>query len=479
MDRKRVRRGESFGRLGVDRTISNSLKSPSRQKQRCVDSDSSASSETNIHEHDGAALNVRFAEATPMIYLCSHYDKDMTKDEVEQRKKELWYSRADFENFLKERIATIRLLKLVQGDASALRTHCPDLCLRGLEPYQSTTLNQEMQCQRQWHLRVVLSEQSLQKSSKADPERLRQAAEERSEWARMRAQQLGSLDEQEATGRAPAFLSENLTAAIRRRSLASAQLGMERLVLNQQPQFPQQQPRRASLPHIATTTTTATPIGLASRRVPVDLAILKEWNAKFLADIKSQLPNGSASANNTTSPTATVGNIQTLSDKTAESRRALQSGLFRRTSLPLPSNSALFGSNSVSRSTSLNTAVVGNPLGYGEQLINGMNASITNKKEELRVTATNPSFRFPVRRDSLVGLRRESFLASRTNGMSETYTMANNDISSSLSNRESAAATSAKTAPKADPPAPGLNALAEACFRFPVRRDSLSNVHWD
>lgn len=72
MDRKRVRRGESFGRVGVDRTISNSLKSPSRQKQK--------------------QQSVRFTEATPAVHFCSHYEDDMTPVQVEQRKHELWYT---------------------------------------------------------------------------------------------------------------------------------------------------------------------------------------------------------------------------------------------------------------------------------------------------------------------------------------------------------------------------------------------------
>ena len=72
MDRKRVRRGESFGRMGVDRTISNSLKSPSRQKQRQV--------------------FVHFTEDTPTVHLCSNFEEDMTPAEIEGRKRELWYT---------------------------------------------------------------------------------------------------------------------------------------------------------------------------------------------------------------------------------------------------------------------------------------------------------------------------------------------------------------------------------------------------
>ena len=85
-NKKRVRRGESFGRVGVDRTISNSLKSPTRQKQKqlCTgDID---------NDNDSTKHTVKFTEETPRTYLCSHYDEGMTPEQQEGRRKELWYS---------------------------------------------------------------------------------------------------------------------------------------------------------------------------------------------------------------------------------------------------------------------------------------------------------------------------------------------------------------------------------------------------
>jgi hypothetical protein len=351
--------------------------------------------------------------------------------------------RGDFEAFLKERVATIRLLQAVRGDALALRTHCPDLCLRGLEPFSCNTLNLEMQCQRQLHLRVVLNEQTLQKSAKCDPERIRLLAQERSEWARMRAQQLASLDEMEVSS------LENqiaLAAMTRRRSLASAQLGLEKLAIGQQPQ------RRATLSHTATT---FNQVGLASRRLPVDLAILKEWNAKFLADIRAKAQHRrSTTAAPTAIPNPGGSTITSLSDRTAESRRALQRGslVFQRSLLPDPIVT-----------NSLNTAPSsGGVQGCGEQLINAN--SLSNNKYSTGV-ADAPTFRFDLRRDSLslVGLRREALMASRPTSTES------GKIASAFCDETKTAATSSSELS-------GLSILSEACFRFPVRRDSLSNV---
>jgi hypothetical protein len=299
--------------------------------------------------------------------------------------------RHEFEAFLQERISTVRLLKAVNGDAMALRRHCPDLCLRGLEPFQCDSLNQEMQCQRQLHQNVVLAEQALQKTHKIpDPEAICRLAQARSEWARLRARQLANLDELEVK-----IMESSSSLDERRRSLSSAQIGMENLMLTQQQQ------RRASM---------STALGLSPatpRRVPVDLAILKEWNAKFLQDIRQK--------SGTSRRTSSLP-VLSLSEKTAESRRALQDSLGGLQSAP------------------------SSALECGEPPKDNPTA--------------DPSFRFPVRRDSLVGLRRESFLAKAPNSAMGTLAAA-------------AAAVSAG------------GAVTEACFRFPVRRDSLSNVHWN
>lgn len=380
--RKRVRRGESFGRMGVDRTISNSLKSPSRQKQK--------------------QRSVRFAEQTPFVYLCSNFDKDMTPEEMEQRKKELWYSRFDFEGFLQERISTVQLLKAVHGDAMLLRQHAPDLCLRGLEPYQCETLNQEMQCQRQLHQNVVLAEQSIQKAQnkKPDAEAICRLAQARSEWARERARYLASLDELEVK---MGYMSLD-DSELRRRSLVAAQLGLENLMLTQQR-------RRSSLSSLVSPPT--------SRRVPVDLAILKEWNAKFLKDIQQNVGSWS----NSKLPVA----VSSLSEKTAESRRALQH------SLQLFSNKYTSGEDA--------------------------------KKNPSNTSSNDPSFRFPLRRDSLVGLRRESLFAAKTAAPGPAQLPASAPTPSLATLAAAAAAVS-------------TSGTSEACFRFQVRRDSLSNIQW-
>lgn len=423
--KKRMRRGESFGRTGVDRTLSDSLKSPSRQKQK------------------QQQRLVRFAEETPSIRLCSHYDPNMSPVQVNQRKKELWYSRNDFEEFLRDRISSIRLLKVVEGDAAALRKHCPDLCLRGLEPYQCDTLNQELQCQRQLHLRDVLREQTLHKG-KPNPETIRELAQARSKYAQQRARQLGSMDELEVQRDGN---PKNLKTAVRRLSLASAQLGLENLMLGEiQQRHQQQQQRRASL---------TTGLGLPysrQRRMPVDMAILKEWNAMFLQDIRQK--NGTANLPTNTAP-------KSLSDKTAESRALLQ----QRDSLLL--QTALGGANATAPLTQgyggLLQKTSNNTLGY-DDLLRKTDATAN----ACTASSANNLFRFSQKRDSLslVGLRRESYLAA---GKQQQKQVAATTPTCSLGTL--AAAASAVSA--------GGPILGSDCFRFAVRRDSLSNLHWN
>lgn len=307
-------------------------------------------------------------------------------------------------------MATIRLLKMVQGNATALRENYPEVCLRGLEPFESNPLNQELQCQRERHQRVVLAEQSLQRREKQDlPDRIRQLAVERSEWAGERARSLASLDEMEVK-------LADAEPQVRRRSLASAQIGMQNLsILSEQRQ---QQRRRASLSLTDSNATRS-----LSRRAPVDLAILKEWNARFMDEMRKK---GSVAA--TSSPTATgvmagstggtdlPSSISLLSDKTAQSRMALRR---QSDSFMSPGAPALMATNTSS-------------LGYGERITS------TNCKD---ITAN--CFRFPVRRDSLVGFRRESLLANRAAALAGS------------------AGSSAGTGTSA----------ATGGFRFPVRRE--------
>lgn len=429
-NKKRVRRGDSFGRMGLDRSISNSLKSPNRQKQRCK----GANTNKNAKADDGTASqnknSVRFNPVTPLTYLCSHYDKGMTPEQQAERRTELWYSKCDFQGFLKDRVATIRLLKMVRGDANTLRDQCPDVCLRGLEPYQCTSLNQDLQSQRQWHQRVILAEQSLQRKQKREfPERIRRLAVERSEWAGTRARQLAALDEMEVQ-------LADAEPQMRRRSLATAQIGMENLMLSRQHQHQHQRRRASTMAHNTSSSNVPTAAG---RRVPVDMAILREWNAKFMADMRSK--NGGAAPTTTATSSypaasAAVGATDTRSLTNNMNAASLSSSLADKSA---QSRMALRRQSDSLLSPGVAASMAASTLGYGEHL--------SSSKDH----AAGPSFRFPLRTDSLVGLRRESLMASRAAALAGV-----------------AAATSSSASPSA----------ATGGFRFPVRRDSLSNVHW-
>jgi hypothetical protein len=72
---------------------------------------------------------------------------------------------------------------------------CKHYCLRGLEPYQSPSLNAEMHSHRCIHHQTVLKEQKRQRrASTCDPERIAQQVGHVSEWALRRAQKLAVQD---------------------------------------------------------------------------------------------------------------------------------------------------------------------------------------------------------------------------------------------------------------------------------------------
>lgn len=77
-----------------------------------------------------------------------------------------------------------------------LREH---YCLRGLEPYQSTSLNAEMHSHRCMHHKAILREQRRQeRSGVPDPCRMHASVSHMSAWALQRAQRLGALDTRDA-----------------------------------------------------------------------------------------------------------------------------------------------------------------------------------------------------------------------------------------------------------------------------------------
>jgi hypothetical protein len=75
---------------------------------------------------------------------------------------------------------------------------CKHYCLRGLEPYQSPSLNAEMHSHRCMHHQTVLKEQKRQrKANITDPVRIAQQVSHMSEWALRRAQKLAMQDAQD------------------------------------------------------------------------------------------------------------------------------------------------------------------------------------------------------------------------------------------------------------------------------------------
>jgi hypothetical protein len=85
------------------------------------------------------------------------------------------------------------------GGGDLTKELCKHYCLRGLEPYQSPSLNAEMHSHRCMHHQTVLKEQKRQRrASTRDPERIANQVSHMSEWALRRAQKLAVQDAQDA-----------------------------------------------------------------------------------------------------------------------------------------------------------------------------------------------------------------------------------------------------------------------------------------
>ena len=75
-------------------------------------------------------------------------------------------------------------------------------CVRGLEPFQTAFMHQEMQSKREFHQVTIILEQVRQsRLGIRDPERFRLLVAPQSEFALRRAQELAALDEHEVYGR--------------------------------------------------------------------------------------------------------------------------------------------------------------------------------------------------------------------------------------------------------------------------------------
>lgn len=292
---------------------------------------------------------------------------------------------------------------MVHGDADAMRERCPDLCMRGLEPFEANTLNQELQNKRQMHQRIVIAEQTLQmRTGRRDPERICQLAQQKSSWARQRARQLARMDEVEVK-----FNESTLGGYRRRRS--SLATGFQNLRIQQPPEPSPTSSSDSSPPSLPFSSPSI--LGFSSRRrIPVDTAILKEWNAKFLADIQKR-GGGDAAISGLPSTTS-------FGDATAQSRLKLQQ------------LSAGAGASMAPAKFDYDTG-------------------LSSKNNGIASNAPSADFRFPLRRDSLVALRRDSLLHS---------------IPAPTDNHDSSNSGTFSSP------------LNENCFRFPVRRDSLRNI---
>jgi hypothetical protein len=104
--------------------------------------------------------------------------------------------RKDFDDFLRDRVCSIRVWRSMGGNLT--KELCKHYCLRGLEPYQSPSLNAEMHSHRFMNHQTVLKEQKRQqRASISDPVRIAQQVTHMSEWALRRAQKLAVQDAQD------------------------------------------------------------------------------------------------------------------------------------------------------------------------------------------------------------------------------------------------------------------------------------------
>jgi len=266
VDRKRPRREYSTSSARTD----SAMKIGNHQRQK--------------HRSD---KHVTFSDEGVKEGVCSDYFyENMNEDDERAIREQLWYSRQDFKDFLRDIASTIQLLRSVGGNIVVLKAGCPNVCLRGLEPYQYEGLNYEIQCQRELHQKTVLMEQQRQNQlGIREPDNIRCLAYRRSDWARQRAQQLAALDvsaAKEVTTETSSLFPASLPyvptkTGVNRRNIllplsnvsASSLLSMSMT----------SGVRRTSLSMGRT---------LPFRRIPVDVGVLKEMNARFLQDIRNK-----------------------------------------------------------------------------------------------------------------------------------------------------------------------------------------------
>lgn len=251
---------------------------------------------------------VRFADTPAQERTFNIYQDCQTEEDRQKVREIVWYTRRDFDDFLLDRVQTIRVWRSVGGDMHELHDH---YCLRGLEPYQSSALNAEMHAQRNLYTRSILSEQRRMRtsttstslvvgggeadaSSSYDPFATASHVSHISHWAMQQARRLALLDEEEANRiqheasvhKLSSVQLPSSSSSRRRRSSASRRFSTTCLPAattqtssNSSGILP---PLLSSTPQLSLDTATNV---LAAPRANVDINLLKEMNLQFLQQV--------------------------------------------------------------------------------------------------------------------------------------------------------------------------------------------------
>lgn len=228
------------------------------------------------------------------------------------------HQRKDFDDFLRDRVCSIRVWRSMGGNLT--KELCKHYCLRGLEPYQSPSLNAEMHSHRCMHHQTVLKEQKKQRrASTCDPARIAQQVSHMSEWALRRAQKLAVQDAQDV------LLEQDVSS----RSSSSEKQQQRQ---QKQKQQQQQQQRRSSwhghpaTPAVTSNSTPTPTLSFAASAVgklPTSSSSSSSSNNRSRVSSSSRrrrsLPNATPAFNNTTSAASTVTSATSISSSSSSS----------------------------------------------------------------------------------------------------------------------------------------------------------------
>lgn len=207
---------------------------------------------------------VRFSPCRNEEHGFPIYEERMPREEKSTVRSSLWYTRSEYDNFLYDRVQTIRVFRTVGGEISMLE---PNYCLRGLEPYKSPLLNTEMYSHRTAYRQTVLKEQSRQRRAlEVNPQRIAQQVSHMSNWALSRAHKLAVLDAKDANEYYTSFEKKTHCTRIEGAECATATWISHQMAM--------------SLRGISVTANTPySPIFTSKKNPPVNVTQLKKWNA--------------------------------------------------------------------------------------------------------------------------------------------------------------------------------------------------------